>query len=82
MRRRIDPGTFLLITPIVWGLSFPATKLAVGHLPVSAFTAWSRGLGLLAIVAMVPLYYLAGYLHSALEPRVAAFIHWLGWFSR
>jgi hypothetical protein len=33
------------------------------------------------IVAMVPLYYLAGYLHSALEPRVAAFVHWLGWFS-
>jgi drug/metabolite transporter (DMT)-like permease len=55
VRRRLDPGTLLLVTPLIWGLTFPATKLALGHLPVSTFTAWSRGLGLLAIVALLPL---------------------------
>lgn len=55
MRRRLDPGTLLLITPILWGATFPATKIALRYLPVTSFMAWSRGLGVLAILALVPL---------------------------
>jgi hypothetical protein len=41
-----------------------------------------RGIEIFAsIVAMIPLYYLAGFLRLLVEPRVAAFVHWLGWFS-
>ncbi|HJP65240.1 MAG TPA: DMT family transporter [Actinomycetota bacterium] len=55
MRRRIDPGILLLLTPLLWGVTFPGAKLALDHLPPFAFMAWTRGLGFLAIVAMVPL---------------------------
>lgn len=55
MRRRLDPGFLLLLTPFLWGLTFPATKLALGHLPVPSLMAWSRGLGLLTIIALLPL---------------------------
>jgi drug/metabolite transporter (DMT)-like permease len=55
VRRRIDPGLLLLPTPVLWGLTFPAGKLALGHLPPLAFMAWTRGLGFLSILAMVPL---------------------------
>jgi drug/metabolite transporter (DMT)-like permease len=54
-RRRVDPGLILLLTPVLWGASFPATKLALRRLPVPAFMAWSRGLGFLAVLALVPL---------------------------
>jgi drug/metabolite transporter (DMT)-like permease len=54
VRRRVDPGTLLLLTPLIWGLTFPATKLAVARMPVWSFMAWSRGLGLLAVLAMLP----------------------------
>ncbi|MFN2590270.1 MAG: DMT family transporter [Actinomycetota bacterium] len=55
MRRRADPGLLLLLTPMLWGATFPAAKLALEHLPPLAFMAWTRGLGFLAIVAMIPL---------------------------
>jgi drug/metabolite transporter (DMT)-like permease len=55
VRRKIDPGVLLLLTPLLWGVTFPAAKLALGHLPPFAFMAWTRGLGFLAIVAMIPL---------------------------
>ena len=55
MRRRIDPATLLLLTPVLWGATFPATKIALRDLPVSSFMAWSRGLGVLAILALLPL---------------------------
>ncbi|HEX8099168.1 MAG TPA: DMT family transporter [Actinomycetota bacterium] len=54
MRRRIDPSLLLLSTPVLWGLTFPAGKLALDHLPPLAFMAWTRGLGFLAILVMVP----------------------------
>jgi drug/metabolite transporter (DMT)-like permease len=55
VRRRIDAGTLLLLTPLLWGATFPATKIALRYLPVPTFMAWSRVLGFLAILAMVPL---------------------------
>jgi drug/metabolite transporter (DMT)-like permease len=54
VRRRIDPGLLLILTPILWGATFPATKIALRTLPVPAFMAWSRTLGFLAIVALLP----------------------------
>jgi drug/metabolite transporter (DMT)-like permease len=53
--RRVDPGLLLLLTPVLWGASFPGTKIALRHLPVPSFMAWSRGLGFLTILALVPL---------------------------
>ncbi|HEX2089149.1 MAG TPA: DMT family transporter [Actinomycetota bacterium] len=55
MRRHIDPGLLLLPTPILWGITFPAGKLALDHLPPLVFMAWTRGLGFLSILLMVPL---------------------------
>ena len=50
----IDPGLVLLLTPLLWGATFPAAKIALRHLPVLTFMAWTRGLGFLAILAAVP----------------------------
>jgi drug/metabolite transporter (DMT)-like permease len=55
VRRRVDPGLLLLLTPALWGATFPATKIALRTLPVPAFMAWSRTLGFLAILALLPL---------------------------
>ena len=55
MRRRRDPGLILLLTPVLWGATFPATKIALRHLPVLTFMAWSRMLGFLTILALLPL---------------------------
>jgi drug/metabolite transporter (DMT)-like permease len=60
MRRRVDPGVLLLLTPLLWGATFPGAKLALGHLPPAAFMALTRTLGLLAIVALVPFMRRAG----------------------
>jgi drug/metabolite transporter (DMT)-like permease len=64
VRRRIDAGTFLLLTPLLWGATFPATKIALRHLPVPTFMAWSRTLGFLAILALIPLVRRAGSGHG------------------
>ncbi len=42
-------------TPILWGITFPAGKLALDHLPPLVFMAWTRGLGFLSILLMVPI---------------------------
>lgn len=55
MKRRVDPGLLLLLTPLLWGVTFPGAKLALDHLPPFAFMAWTRGLGFLSILAMIPL---------------------------
>lgn len=54
-RRKLDAGTLLLLTPLMWGATFPAGKLALRHIPPLTFMAWTRGLGLLAIVALIPM---------------------------
>jgi drug/metabolite transporter (DMT)-like permease len=55
MRRKVDAGLVLLLTPVLWGATFPATKLALRTLPVPTFMAWSRTLGFLTVLAMLPL---------------------------
>jgi drug/metabolite transporter (DMT)-like permease len=55
VRRRIDAGTFLILTPLLWGATFPATKIALRHIQVPTFMAWSRVLGFLTVLAMIPL---------------------------
>src|SRR5436189_5417434 len=57
-------GLVLLLTPILWGATFPGGKIALRHLPPQAFMAWSRVLGVLAIAALLPILRLAGE-----EPR-------------
>jgi drug/metabolite transporter (DMT)-like permease len=51
----MDLGLLLFPTPILWGLTFPAAKLALDHLPPLAFMAWTRALGAVTVLAMVPL---------------------------
>jgi drug/metabolite transporter (DMT)-like permease len=70
VRRRIDPGLALFPTPIMWGATFPAGKLALDHLPPLAFMAWTRGLGALAVLAMVPLLRRRNRLEPGTLPRV------------
>jgi drug/metabolite transporter (DMT)-like permease len=55
VRRRVDPGLLLILTPLLWGITFPATKLAVERLPVFSFMSWSRSLGFLTIALLLPL---------------------------
>jgi drug/metabolite transporter (DMT)-like permease len=55
VRRRVDPGLLLVLTPLLWGVTFPATKLAVERMPVLSFMAWSRSLGFLTIALLLPL---------------------------
>ncbi|HET6848518.1 MAG TPA: DMT family transporter [Gaiellales bacterium] len=43
----------LLTTPVIWGLTFPAAKLALDHTNPWTFTAWSRVLGLAALCAVL-----------------------------
>jgi drug/metabolite transporter (DMT)-like permease len=51
----VDPGLLLLLTPMLWGATFPGAKLALRRLPVLPFMAWTRTLGFLAILVMVPI---------------------------
>lgn len=64
VRRKIDAGILLLLTPLLWGATFPATKIALRRLPVPTFMAWSRVLGFLAILALIPLIRRAGSGHD------------------
>ena len=41
----------VLIAPLSWGVSLPATKVALDTLDVQAFLAWSRILGLVTMLA-------------------------------
>ena len=60
MRRRLDGRMLLLLTPVMWGATFPATKLALRRIPVLPFMAWTRLLGALAILVMLPLLLRSG----------------------
>ena len=46
-------GLLLLMTPVIWGATFPAAKVALEHVTPWTFVAWSRGLGLVAIAAVL-----------------------------
>lgn len=46
-------GLLLLLTPVIWGATFPAAKVALRDVSPWTFVAWSRGLGLLAIVVVL-----------------------------
>ena len=54
-KRKLDAGLLLLLTPVLWGATFPGTKIALRRLPVVPFMAWSRILGLAAILVLLPL---------------------------
>jgi drug/metabolite transporter (DMT)-like permease len=46
-------GLLLLLTPVIWGATFPAAKVALRHVTPWTFVAWSRGLGFVAIAAIL-----------------------------
>jgi drug/metabolite transporter (DMT)-like permease len=54
-RRRLDMGLILLITPILWGATFPAAKVGLEAIGVFPFMFWTRLLGFVTILAAVPL---------------------------
>jgi drug/metabolite transporter (DMT)-like permease len=54
--RRSDLGLLLFLTPLIWGLTFPAGKLALEQLSVPAFMAWSRTLGFVVLLVFLPLF--------------------------
>jgi drug/metabolite transporter (DMT)-like permease len=58
--RHPDLGLLLFLTPLIWGITFPAGKLALDHLSVPAFMAWSRTLGFLILLISLPLFARAG----------------------
>ena len=53
-RRRVDPGVLLLLTPILWGATFPAAKVGLEAIGVFPFMFWTRILGFLTILLVVP----------------------------
>lgn len=50
----------MFLTPLIWGLTFPAGKVALERLSVPAFMAWSRTLGFLILLISLPLVARAG----------------------
>src|SRR5690348_15528171 len=75
MRRRVDARALLVLTPIMWGATFPATRVALRHIGVLPFMAWTRLLGVAAIVLLLPLMIRAergsrGSLWKALLPSL------------
>ena len=50
-------GLLLLLSPLIWGATFPAAKVALDHgMTVLSFTAWSRLLGVLAAVSLLAVW--------------------------
>ncbi len=49
-------GLLLLLTPLIWGGTFPAAKVALEHLSPWTFMAWSRALGLAALVPILAVW--------------------------
>ena len=54
-RRTVDPGWLLLVTPVLWGATFPAAQLGIQEIGVLPFMAWTRLLGFVTILLAVPL---------------------------
>src|SRR2546427_12190979 len=55
VRRRFDPGLLLLLTPLLWGATFPGAKIALTHLDVLPFMSWTRTFGFVTILFCLPL---------------------------
>ena len=53
-RRRVDVGWLLFLTPLLWGATFPAAKVGLEGIGVLPFTFWTRALGFLTILAVLP----------------------------
>ena len=53
-RARVDRGLLLVLTPVLWGATFPAAKLALEDLSPLALMTWTRGLGLLTVLIALP----------------------------
>jgi drug/metabolite transporter (DMT)-like permease len=51
MRRRADPGLLLLLTPVLWGATFPAAKIGLEGIGVFPFMFWTRFLGFITVAA-------------------------------
>ena len=51
---RLHVGWLLFLTPVLWGATVPAAKVAIRTLDVLPFTAWSRLIGFLTILAVMP----------------------------
>lgn len=54
-RARVDRGIVLLLTPILWGATFPVAKVALEDLHPLSFMAWTRALGCVTILTALPL---------------------------
>ena len=54
-RRRPDIGLLLLLTPVLWGATFPAAKLGFKVIGVYPFMAWTRTVGFVTILLAIPL---------------------------
>ena len=52
--RSRDIGWILLVTPILWGATFPGAKLGIERIGVYPFMAWTRFVGFLAILLFIP----------------------------
>jgi drug/metabolite transporter (DMT)-like permease len=50
-RRRVDVGWILLLTPVLWGATFPGAKLGIERIGVYPFMAWTRLVGAVTILA-------------------------------
>jgi len=54
--RARSAGLLLLLTPVIWGATFPAAKVALRDVSPWTFVAWSRGLGLLAVLVVMAVW--------------------------
>jgi drug/metabolite transporter (DMT)-like permease len=54
-KRQVDVGWLLLLTPILWGATFPAADLGIARIGVHPFMAWTRFIGFVTILAAVML---------------------------
>jgi drug/metabolite transporter (DMT)-like permease len=43
-----------VLTPVLWGATFPAAKLAPEDLSTLALITWTRGLGLVTLLVVLP----------------------------
>ena len=69
-RRRFDVGLILLLTPILWGATFPAAKVGLEAIGVFPFMFWTRLLGFVTILAVLPVM-ARGQLTGASVRRIA-----------